>query len=399
MIFLLLLPGYLLVNLYIAVRLHHWTKSLWPKLGCRGFTAVLTVIYFTAAFSPMIAFVLPRSGFAVFVRRVSAYWMGVLLYFLMAMLTAELFRIVLSKTRLRDTRLYSRAGMAAVGGAVVLAASAVCIYGAVHARDIKTTEYEVTVNKQAEGMTELKAVLIADTHMGYAIGRDHISDMVDKINACEPDIVIFAGDIFDNSTAGLDYPDELAASFRRINAKYGVWATYGNHDIDEKILMGFTFRWGSSPPNDTNMREFCEKAGINLLCDESVLIDNSFYLVGRRDHAKPGTEDGTRKTPGELTEGLDKSKPVFFIAHEPDELSETAEAGADIDFSGHTHDGQLFPLTLITDLMWENSCGMIQKGEMYSIVTSGAGVFGPFMRVGTDAEICDVTIRFNAQSQ
>ena len=113
----------------------------------------------------MIAFVLPRSGFAVFVRRVSAYWMGVLLYFLMAMLTAELFRIVLSKTRLRDTRLYSRAGMAAVGGAVVLAASAVCIYGAVHARDIKTTEYEVTVNKQAEGMTELKAVLIADTHM------------------------------------------------------------------------------------------------------------------------------------------------------------------------------------------------------------------------------------------
>ena len=394
MLFLIMLPGYLLVNLYISFRIRYWLKSLWPKLDGRAFSVTVTVLYFLAALSPIEAFLLPRSGFAVAVRRFSACWMGILLYFLSMLLIADALRLILKRTRLKDTRLFSRAGTVTVGAAVMICAGALCFYGAYHARQIKTTDYTLTVNKQAGELEELNAVLIADTHMGYAIGRDHIAETVERINACHPDIVIFAGDIFDNSTEGLDYPDELAELFRSIDAKYGVWATYGNHDIDEQILMGFTFNWGGSPPNDSRMREFCRKAGINLLCDESVLIDGSFYLVGRRDGMKPGTGDGSRKTPAELTEGLDKSKPVLFIAHEPNELEETAAAGADIDFSGHTHDGQLFPLTVITDITWENPCGVIKKGDMYSVVTSGVGVFGPFMRVGTDAEICNVKINF-----
>lgn len=394
MIFLLLLPGYLLVNLYISFRLLHWFRNLWKKLGGRIFSVSVTVMYFTLALSPILAFVLPRSGFSIAVRRLSTYWMGILLYFLSMLLIADLIRLISLKTRLKNTRLFSRLGTVSVGGIVFVCAGIICFYGAYHARQIRITDYEVEVDKKVEGMEELNAVLIADTHMGYAIGRDHIAKMVEKINSCEPDIVIFAGDIFDNSTAGLDYPDELAALYRQINAKYGIWATYGNHDIDEQILMGFTFNWGDSPPNDSSMREFCEKAGINLLCDESTLIDNKFYIVGRRDGMKPGTEDGSRKTPAELTAGLDKSKPVLFIAHEPNELQETADAGADIDFSGHTHDGQLFPLTIITNIVWENPCGVLEKDDMTSVVTSGVGVFGPFMRVGTDAEICNVKIRF-----
>lgn len=394
MIFLLLLPGYLLVNLYISFRLMHWFRSLWKKLGGRIFSVSVTVLYFALALSPVLAFVLPRSGFAIAVRRISTYWMGILLYFLSALLIADLIRLIVSRTRLKNTRLFSRLGTVTVGGLIFVFAGIVCFYGAYHARQIKTTNYEVTVSKQAGDVKELNAVLIADTHMGYAIGRDHIEKMVKKINDCHPDIVIFAGDIFDNSTEGLDYPEETAELFRRIESKYGIWATYGNHDIDEQILMGFTFNWDGSPPNDSRMRAFCEKAGINLLCDETVLIDNSFYLVGRRDGMKPGTENGSRKTAAELTEGLDKSKPIFFIAHEPNELQETADAGADIDFSGHTHDGQVFPLTVITDIVWENPCGMIKKDDMTSIVTSGVGIFGPFMRVGTDAEICNIKISF-----
>lgn len=394
MIFLLLLPGYVLVNYYITLRLRYWFKNLSPRLGGRASAVTITVIFFAMAMSPAAALLLPRSGFAIAVRRFSAYWMGILLYFLSALLIAELLRFIMLHTKLRDTGLFSRGGVIAAGAAVFLCAGGVCFYGAYNARQIKTTEYELTVGKQVAGMDSLNAVLIADTHMGYAIGRDHIAQMVEKINAVRPDIVIFAGDIFDNSTEGLDYPDEIAALFRQIDAKYGVWATYGNHDIDEQILMGFTFNWGGSHPNDANMRDFCEKAGINLLCDESVLIGDSFYLVGRRDGMKPGTDDGSRSTIGELTRGLDKSKPVFVIAHEPNELQETADAGCDIDFSGHTHDGQVFPLTVITDIVWENPCGVIKKDDMYSVVTSGVGVFGPFMRVGTDAEICSVKINF-----
>ena len=142
------------------------------------------------------------------------------------------------------------------------------------------------------------------------------------------------------------------------------------------------------------MTNFMKECNIKLINDESVLINDEFYLVGRRDTDKPGTEDGTRAEISELTKDLDKTKPIFVLSHEPDELQKTADAGADIDFSGHTHDGQLFPGNLTIGLFWENPCGMIKKDNMYSIVTSGVGVYGTFMRVGTDAEICSVDIDF-----
>ena len=74
-----------------------------------------------------------------------------------------------------------------------------------------------------------------------------------------------------------------------------------------------------------------------------------------------------------------------------------AEAGADLDLCGHTHDGQMFPGNLVTALMWENSCGYLQKGAMHNIVTSGIGVFGPNMRVGTKSEICSITVHFTGK--
>ena len=159
--------------------------------------------------------------------------------------------------------------------------------------------------------------------------------------------------------------------------------------------MGFTFSWGESPELSVQMKDFVKDCGIKILYDESTLVDDKFYLVGRRDRDKPGTPDGSRAEIGELTKGLDKSKPVFVIAHEPDQLQETADAGADIDFSGHTHDGQLFPLTVIVRTIWENPCGVLKKDDMTSIVTSGVGVYGPFMRVGTKAEICNIKVTFN----
>lgn len=394
MIFLLLLPGYLLVNIYVGWRLMRWLWSISPALKKPAVTVPAWLLFGLLVYSPMLALMLPRSAVAIIIRRLSTYWMGIMLYSLMAILTAELLRFIASRTRLKDSRIFSRAGAVTAGLAIIIATALCVVIGSVHARDIKVTKYEVTVDKQAGDLKEMKIVLIADTHMGYAIGRDHIKQMADKINACEPDLVVFAGDIFDNSLDGLDYPDKLKELFAGIESRYGTWAVYGNHDINEKILMGFTFNYDAHPAPDAAMDEFVKDSGINILTDESVLVGDSFYLVGRRDGEKPGTEDGGRLSPAELTEGLDKTKPIFFIAHEPNELQETADAGADIDFSGHTHDGQTFPLTIITNIVWENACGMIRKDDMYSIVTSGVGIFGPFMRLGTDAEICEVTVKF-----
>ena len=212
-------------------------------------------------------------------------------------------------------------------------------------------------------------------------------DMANLINAENPDAVVIAGDIFDNEYKALDNPDELAEIFRGIKPKYGIYACYGNHDVAERLLAGFTFSGDAKKQSDVRMDEWLKSAGITLLRDEYVMIDDSFYIYGRPDYQKPGRGIDKRKTPQEVTENLDKSKPIIVIDHQPRELGELADAGVDVDLCGHTHDGQLFPGNILTGLMWENACGMKKVGDMYSIVTSGVGLWGPPMRIGTKAEV------------
>lgn len=394
MIFLFLLPFYLGVSSYMMFRFFYWMKHCNHRFNWLRFKVPFAVVYLFMALSPVIAFLLPKSAVAIVIRRISTYWIGIMLYSLLYVVLFDLLRLIAKHTKLKNTLLFSRGSVISIGSVVVACAVATCLYGIFNARNIKVNEYSVTVNKSCGSEKHLKAVLVADLHMGYAIGVDHITNMVEKINQQDADIVIIAGDIFDNSYDGMDDPEGIKAQLKSIKSKYGVYAVYGNHDIDEKILMGFTFDWGGKQLNSEKMTNFMKECNIKLINDESVLINDEFYLVGRRDTDKPGTEDGTRAEISELTKDLDKTKPIFVLSHEPDELQKTADAGADIDFSGHTHDGQLFPGNLTIGLFWENPCGMIKKDNMYSIVTSGVGVYGTFMRVGTDAEICSVDIDF-----
>jgi predicted MPP superfamily phosphohydrolase len=394
MIFLFLLPFYLGVSSYMMFRFFYWMKHCNHRFNWLRFKVPFAVVYLFMALSPVIAFLLPKSAVAIVIRRISTYWIGIMLYSLLYVVLFDLLRLIAKHTKLKNTLLFSRGSVISIGSVVVACAVATCLYGIFNARNIKVNEYSVTVNKSCGSDKHLKAVLVADMHMGYAIGVDHITNMVEKINQQDADIVIIAGDIFDNSYDGMDDPEGIKAQLKSIKSKYGVYAVYGNHDIDEKILMGFTFDWGGKQLNSEKMTNFMKECDIKLINDESVLINDEFYLVGRRDTDKPGTEDGTRAEISELTKDLDKTKPIFVLSHEPDELQKTADAGADIDFSGHTHDGQLFPGNLTIGLFWENPCGMIKKDNMYSIVTSGVGVYGTFMRVGTDAEICSVDIDF-----
>lgn len=394
MIFLFLLPFYLGVSSYMMFRFFYWMKHCNHRFNWLRFKVPFAVVYLFMALSPVIAFLLPKSAVAIVIRRISTYWIGIMLYSLLYVVLFDLLRLIAKHTKLKNTLLFSRGSVISIGSVVVACAVAACLYGIFNARNIKVNEYSVTVNKSCGSDKHLKAVLVADLHMGYAIGVDHITNMVEKINQQDADIVIIAGDIFDNSYDGMDDPEGIKAQLKSIKSKYGVYAVYGNHDIDEKILMGFTFDWGGKQLHSEKMTNFMKECNIKLINDESVLINDEFYLVGRRDTDKPGTEDGTRAEISELTKDLDKTKPIFVLSHEPDELQKTADAGADIDFSGHTHDGQLFPGNLTIGLFWENPCGMIKKDNMYSIVTSGVGVYGTFMRVGTDAEICSVDIDF-----
>ncbi|MCR2003581.1 metallophosphoesterase [Blautia caecimuris] len=383
-------PIYIIANSYLLIRLHRWLGTCNPLFRKTGICVVISLAYVFLAASLLIAFFLPIGPARRIMKLISNYWLGILLYLILAVLMADAicFLLFLITKRRLKCRTAAAGGICAV---VVLGLSA---WGAYNARIIQVTPYEITVNKDGGRLENLNVVLAADLHLGYNIGTAHMMQMVDKINEQNADIVVFAGDIFDNEYEALDDPEELIAVLQKIQSKYGVYACYGNHDVEEKILAGFTFGGNKKKESSIQMDEFLERAGIHLLQDEAVLIDDSFYLYGRPDAQRPGRGINMRKTAAELMGELDTEKPVIVIDHEPKELQELADAGVDIDLCGHTHDGQMFPANLITALMWENSYGYLKKDHMHTIVTSGVGLFGPNMRVGTIAEICPITVHF-----
>ena len=399
MIAIYLAPVYLLVCIYILLRTLNWIRVLHVVFQnvwvCRG----IGLIYLFVVFSILIAFMAPASGFRRFMKLLSNYWLGVLVYTIMTVGIADGLRLLL-KYPLKNLNfpgralLFGNVGTAVVGVVCAVIITTVSIYGMINAGNIQTTKYDISIDKKAGKLDSLNVVLIADLHLGYNIGCRHMEKMVEKINAQNPDLVVVAGDIFDNEYEALENPDRLAAILRGIQSKYGVYACYGNHDIQEKILAGFTFGGKEKKESSVKMDKFLEKAGITLLRDEYTLIDNSFYLYGRPDYERPGRGIDERKSPQEITADMDLSLPVLVIDHEPRELQELADAGVDADLCGHTHDGQLFPGNLTIKLMWENACGYLKKDNMHSIVTSGVGLFGPNMRVGTKSEICDIMIHF-----
>ena len=399
MIAIYLAPVYLLVCIYILLRTLNWIRVLHVVFQnvwvCRG----IGLIYLFVVFSILIAFMAPASGFRRFMKLLSNYWLGVLVYTIMTVGIADGLRLLL-KYSLKNLNfpgralLFGNVGTAVVGVVCAVIITTVSIYGMINAGNIQTTKYDISIDKKAGNLDSLNVVLIADLHLGYNIGCRHMEKMVEKINAQNPDLVVVAGDIFDNEYEALENPDRLAAILRGIQSKYGVYACYGNHDIQEKILAGFTFGGKEKKESSVKMDKFLEKAGITLLRDEYTLIDNSFYLYGRPDYERPGRGIDERKSPQEITADMDLSLPVLVIDHEPRELQELADAGVDADLCGHTHDGQLFPGNLTIKLMWENACGYLKKDNMHSIVTSGVGLFGPNMRVGTKSEICDIMIHF-----
>ena len=399
MVAIYLAPVYLLVCVYILLRGLHWIQVLHAVFQnvwvCRG----IGLIYLFVVFSILIAFMAPASGFRRFMKLLSNYWLGVLMYIIMTVGIADVLRLLL-KYPLKNlnfpgrTLLFGNVGTAVVGIICAVIITMVSIYGVINAGNIQTTKYDISIDKKAGKLDSLNVVLIADLHLGYNIGCRQMEQMVKKINAQDPDLVVVAGDIFDNEYEALEDPDRLAEILRGIQSKYGVYACYGNHDIQEKILAGFTFGGKEKKESSVKMDEFLEKAGITLLRDEYVLIDDSFYLYGRPDYERPGRGIDERKSAQEITADMDLSLPVLVIDHEPGELQELADAGVDADLCGHTHDGQLFPGNLTIKLMWENACGYLKKGDMHSIVTSGVGLFGPNMRVGTKSEICDIMMHF-----
>ena len=325
------------------------------------------------------------------------YWLGYFIFLVFFTVVADLVVLIIKliTRKKRPAFLKKTLSYILVGMLVIIASAGMVVYGTVHARKTVVHSYEVSVDKDGNGMDELNIVLISDLHLGYSIGCDMMEQMVDKINALNPDIIVIAGDIVDNDYDALEDPDRLADILCGLKSKYGTYGVYGNHDVDGTLIGGFSVTPAKEQFRDERVVEFLKDCNITMLEDESVLIDDSFYLVGRKDGERAG--DGTKKRASieELTGDLDKDKLCIMLSHEPDELEENAANGMDLQLSGHTHAGQFFPLTITSPLAWENDWGYLEVDGMHDFVSCGVGVYGPFLRIGTDSEIMQIKVRLN----
>lgn len=390
----LLAPFYILVNVYVVRWMIRWMGACSHIFQSAVFRAVFIIFYILIASSLLTGFLINKPEFLHrILKNTGNYFLGTFLYIILVIVVVDLVRLIL-KYVFHARFLEFRSTFVITGFVCMALIILISVYGILHVGTIKVTPYEVTVNKKVKDMDSLKIILLADTHFGYSINCRHAQKMVEKINAQDPDIVCIAGDIFDNDYDAISDPEGVRNALKSIKSRYGVYACWGNHDLDEPILAGFTFGGKKKDQADPRMEQLLRDANIHLLTDEAELIDDKFYVVGRNDSSRTHKLGGQRLSPAQLTKDLDLDKPVIFIDHQPKQLQETADAGADLDLCGHTHDGQIFPGNLFIHLFWENSFGYPKKDKMHNIVTSGVGVWGPDMRVGTNCEICPITVHF-----
>ena len=390
---LFLAPLYILVNLYIMRWLVLWMGACHRILQSRAARCLVIAVYAALATAMLTGFLIRIEPLRRILKTIGFFWLGCFAYTLQMVILFDLARIALRHSRWKDA-LTGNHWFAVIGGIALFLILAVSVYGIFHARNIKVKEYTIEISQEKVLEEPLRIALVADLHLGYSVGERHVKNLVEEINSQDVDLVCIAGDIFDNEYEAIANPDRVAEILSGIKSRYGVYACWGNHDVSEKILAGFTFRSAEAVERDSRFEVFLENAGIHLLEDEVIEIDNRFYLAGRKDPDKADKEKENRLSPEELLEGLKPELPVFVMDHQPDELEKLEQAGVCVDLSGHTHAGQMFPGNLIMPLIWDNPCGCLQVGGMYSVVTSGLGVWGPDMRVGTKSEIVRITVHF-----
>lgn len=224
----------------------------------------------------------------------------------------------------------------------------------------------------------LKLVLMSDLHLGYHNGRQEFAKWVDKINAEQPDLVLIGGDIIDISVRPL-IEEGVAEEFRRLKAP--VYACLGNHE------------YYSGEPR---AQQFYRDAGIHLLRDSVVTLPDygNLTIIGRDDRTNAG-----RKSVAELMkECQDPQPPILggyqlLLDHQPYHLERTAKAGIDFQFSGHTHYGQVWPISWIEDAIYECAYGSLTKGNTRFYVSSGIGIWGAKFRIGTQSEYVVLTLK------
>ncbi len=365
------------VNYYIALRLYQCINFVFPQINAKVYIGIFIFITFAMILGFARSLLQVPMAIKNILGLISSYWMGILIYILLFFIIADLVLALGSIIKImpnpipQSIRFFS-------GLIVVLLTIGTVSYGIYNANKIQHVSYDILLRDKALS-SELKIVMISDLHLGAVNSENRIENMVNDINNLEPDLVCIAGDIFDNDYNAIQKPGEAIALLKSITAKYGVYASLGNHDGGGTL---------------SEMMDFLERCNIKLLNDEHVNIDKRLVLVGRLDSSPiGGFGDLSRKDLSEVIAQSDMKLPVVVIDHNPANIN---EYGSEVDLilSGHTHKGQIFPGSLFTRAIFAVDYGHYQKDSSspHVVVTSGVGTWGMPMRVGTNCEIVSIKL-------
>lgn len=365
-----------LVNWYLGWRGWQALTAWFPAADHRIYLALFCLLAFSYLLGRAGARFLP-SVIADSLTIIGSYWMAIMFYGLLILLAVDLVRLADYFIGFLPAALpWARIA----GPAVLLVLAAIVGAGAWNARHPVVTHYDLQVDKPAvDGRDTLNIVMVSDIHSGLILNNGRLAGLVDMINAQQPDLVVFAGDMIDEDVT-VFAEEKMAENFCRIQAPYGVYACLGNHE------------YYAGPIED--VERYLQQGHVVLLRNQAQRLAPGLLLAGRNEAG-----GGIEGMPGQmaladiLSERLENDFTVV-LDHIPSRLAEAEQEGVDLLLCGHTHRGQLWPNNYITSRIYPLDYGWYENGPFHVIVSSGFGTWGPPLRLGSQAEIVDITVHF-----
>lgn len=304
-------------------------------------------------------------------------WYIHLLYFTLSLLIIELIRLSNKVHPWYPRRVKENWAKTKLSLFFVVIISVVClmINGYHKVINPQIRHVNITIPKEANGRDSLKIVMMSDLHIGEIIGKNQVRKFVSMSNAQQPDMVAIVGDLVDYE---IRFAEQMHAAddLKQLKAPLGVYAVYGNHEY--RANRHAKTRW-------------INETGATLLVDSVLLVDSSFYLIGRDDYINKNRKPLNTI----MQDAVDKDKPAILLDHQPWTFAEATMNGIDLGLYGHTHNGQYWPYPLIMKLVYECAYGYYRKGDSQFYVSSGIGIAGPPYRVGTISEMVVLHIKFS----
>jgi predicted MPP superfamily phosphohydrolase len=368
---------YTALNYYIFIR--GW-QALASLSYLRPYYIIVFILFaYGYVFSKLLYKFLPPLVYDIWLG-VGAIWFAFLVYFILLLLGLDIIRLLESFFHFLPNFIYDNYEKTKTITAIAIIAfvGLIVFLGNLNKRDITIKTLELQFPKGEGKLNELNIVAASDIHLSPIDGERLLERIVDKMNSLNPDIIILAGDIVDDKAEVLEQR-KIGESFKRLNPKYGIYTINGNHEFINGV--------------DSSVR-YAEHLGMKVLRDEYVIIDSSLYIVGREDVSMNSFIGRKRKSLVEIMSSINTDYPKILLDHTPVKLEQAEKQGIDLQFSGHTHHGQIWPGNIITNMIYEISWGYKKKGNTHYYVSSGAGTWGPPVRTGSKSEIVNIKIKF-----